>query len=227
MIEGYLLKEGRDRVLNKFQKRYCVLYYNPAVLRIYSSMTKTIAGNMYIDEKQSIPYECYSGIEYKSGSTEFTLLLKVTQSSIKNYEVGNVKRKMVFKAEGPDAVKTAQDWVECFRDFKNKQPHLTNVAAEELVLDSEDDIYIPKIARESEEEREKNIGAIIDKRKTSKMSTFKQSTIRKGGLVKRSLNLPPTKSINADERYVKCRVGIYQKPNALKKETVYSDNGLD
>lgn len=222
-MEGYLLKEGRDRMLNKFQKRYCVFYYNPAILRIYSSVTKTVVGNMYIEEKQSIPYECYNGIEYRSGTTEFTLLLKVTQSSIKNYEVGNVKRKMTFKAEGEDAAKTAEKWVECFKNFKSQKPIETTITAEPLVLDTNEDIYIPVVARESEEGREKTIDNIVEKRKMSKISTYKQTHIKRGAVSKRSINIPATKSINADVRYVTCRVGVYQKPDAVKKETVYSD----
>lgn len=127
IMEGYLLKEGRNRVIDKWQRRYCVLYFEPSVLRIYESMNPSYYGNVYLNEKQSIPMSCYSSIEYEENSDEFTLIFKVKDSSMKVCENGEEERQIHFKVEGEDGFIIAKKWYEKFSDYKNQKPESIEV----------------------------------------------------------------------------------------------------
>lgn len=119
LIEGYLLKKGHGNLVNKFQRRYCIIYCEPPKLRIYESMVPSFYGNVYVNEKQSYNLDALKGVKYIKNKDTFEISLNITDSEYKVYEPGNKKRIITFKCEGVKATEDAKKWSEAFRNYKN------------------------------------------------------------------------------------------------------------
>lgn len=163
IIEGYLLKRGRKN-LGKWQQRYCVLYSNLKTFRIYESMTPSYGGNLYLNEKQDIPIDCYNGIEYKDGSNEFTLVLKIRDSSFKTYEAGDIERKIHFKCEGDNKVEEAMKWVDCFRDYKNKKPKAVEAWIHPVIINRENQAIVVATDKAEEKKNQSSVESALERK---------------------------------------------------------------
>lgn len=121
ILEGYLMKEGKAG----YQRRYCVLYYNPSEMKLYESMTPSYYGNVYVGEKQSYKMESLKEVKYEEGSNQFNVIFKVNESTIKHYDNGENIRDIHFKVckyEGENENETAKRWVDAFESYISGKP---------------------------------------------------------------------------------------------------------
>lgn len=125
IMEGYLMKEGK----HGYQRRYCVLYYNPCEMKLYESMTPSYYGNVYVGEKQAYKMECLKEVKYSEGSNHFNAIFNVNESTIKHYDKGENVRNIHFKICESESGKdneseNAKRWTEAFESYISGKPNV-------------------------------------------------------------------------------------------------------